>query len=182
MRPRMGVDGYGRPAVELLNSRSSVQPRPPPLPFQATTCSGLLVSDIDVDVDPVDRRARDALLVARDNRWRAGAAALRILKIAAWAVVHRCNQHEGRGKGADLTSDGHQSCADAAAHMRGVTPRGARVQIGGGSCHTGRGTIASPSRKAAETPPSAARAGGARRLTAVPGAQSRSLYSEVQKG
>jgi hypothetical protein len=44
--------------------------------------------DIHVDVDVVEQWRRDALLIARDDGWGAGAILLRILEIAAWAGMN----------------------------------------------------------------------------------------------
>jgi hypothetical protein len=47
---------------------------------------------LDVDVDPVEQRAGDALLVARDNRGRVGAGLLAVAVIAAWAGMETKHQ------------------------------------------------------------------------------------------
>jgi hypothetical protein len=96
LRPRSSPSGQ---TDNFVNSRSSVQPRPPAHPFRATRCGGLLVSDVDVDVDAVEQRATDAFLVARDDRRGTGAALLRISAVAAWARIHRPNKNEVGRKG-----------------------------------------------------------------------------------
>ena len=53
----------------------------------------LLVVDtqhIHIDLDPVEQRPRDALLVTRHHRRRAGAVFLWILPVDAWAGIQGC--------------------------------------------------------------------------------------------
>ena len=62
----------------------------------------LLVLDagrLDEQVDPVEQRAADALLVAGDSPGGADALLARVAVVAAGTGVHRAEQHESGGKG-----------------------------------------------------------------------------------
>ena len=56
-----------------------------------------------MNIDPVDQRAGEPLLVARDDRCRADTLALGIAGVAAWAGVHRRDQREVGRKGERAT-------------------------------------------------------------------------------
>jgi hypothetical protein len=54
---------------------------------------------LDVDVNAIQQRARDALLVAADHAQAAGALVNRVIEIAARAGIHRSEQHKGGREG-----------------------------------------------------------------------------------
>ena len=57
-------------------------------------CLGGQRRHLELQVDSIEQRPRDARTIARDLIRRAAAAARGMAKIAAWAWIHRCDQLE----------------------------------------------------------------------------------------
>src|SRR5260221_388340 len=85
---------YGDPVKECSCSAMAIAP------YQKKI-SGPLIDGIDihVEVDTVDERAADLLLVAGDGHGGTTAFFHRIAVIAAGAGIHGCDQHKVRGVG-----------------------------------------------------------------------------------
>src|SRR2546429_8893351 len=72
----------------------------------------------NVQIDAIQQRAGDALAITLHLSRTAPAFAFEIAKIAAWARIHRGDQHELRGESdaARSTGDGDFSVFDRLAH------------------------------------------------------------------